>query len=83
MRLGNVVALAPLRNKATTTSSKDAKNANSAADNTLARSNGAVIFMNALTGLAPRLRAARSRFSSILCRAPITTMMTMGTAMTK
>ena len=54
-----VVVSSPAKNKTTTTSSKDVTNANKPPDMTPGNIRGRVIFKKVLTGLLPKLAAAR------------------------
>ena len=58
--LGSVTALVPDTNIATTTSSKDVMNANSAPTSTPTRVSGRVTRQKACQAFAPSIRAARS-----------------------
>src|SRR5690606_6123984 len=79
---GRVRAVAPDRNRATTTSSNEVMNANSAPVATPGAMSGTVTVMNAFTGDAPSPTAARSSFGSTPCSVALTTMTTNGDAST-
>ncbi|MNR14237.1 hypothetical protein D3C85_1307010 [compost metagenome] len=79
---GMVACSGPARNRVTTTSSKEVAKANSAPEITPGAISGRVTRKNAVSGGAPRLAAARTRFWLKPCRVAVTVMITKGTPST-
>ena len=75
---GSVTCSGPARNRVTTTSSNEVAKANSAPEITPGAITGSVTRKNVRTGLAPRLRLARTRLSLKPCSVASTVVSTKG-----